>query len=311
MTTSASSQRSTWAALTTVYIVWGSTYLAIAVVVETMPPLLGIGTRFIAAAVILGVVLVVARGPSILRISRDEALGSALIGFLLLGCGIGLLTLAERYVASGVAALIIAVVPFWIVLLRLTQRQRPHLWTWLGVIVGLVGVAVLLLPDSNAASGKSTGVWGLVIMVGSACWAVGSFLVTRLKLPENAFTLTTYEMLFGGLILCIGGVARGERITAEVLAGTSAQSWIAWIYLVLIGSIVGYSAYVWLLGNAPLSLVATYAYVNPVVAVFLGWLVKGESITTNIAVGGAIVVAGVMLVVSGERSPQLEKAADR
>lgn len=311
MTSRGNAPSATWLALATVYVVWGSTYLAIAVVIESMPPLLGLGTRFIAAALILGITLTLARGPAVLRVTRVEAMGSALIGFLLLGCGIGILTLAERYVPTGVAALIVAVVPSWIVLLRLTDGQRPHLWTWLGVVVGLVGVAVLLRPGTASTPDNTTSIWGLAVVFGSACWALGSFITPRLSLPANAFTLTTYEMLFGGLVLCLAGLARGERINGAVLDDATMRSWTAWLYLVLIGSIVAYSAYVWLLGTAPLSLVATYAYVNPVVAVLLGALVLGESLTANVVVGGAIVVGGVALVVSGERSPQLEKAADR
>jgi drug/metabolite transporter (DMT)-like permease len=293
-----------WSALWVVYLVWGSTYLGIAVSIETMPPLVALGTRFLAAAGLLAAFLAVRRGPRTLRVSWSELRGASVVGVLLLGAGIGILTLAERYVPTGVAALIVAVVPLWVVLLRSATGDRPPVVTWIGVAVGLAGVALLVLPGDHVESvGGATpaqrALWSLAIVFGSACWALGSFLQPRLRTPRDPLVLTTYEMLAGGLVLTLLGLLRGERITD--MGSASASSWWAWTYLVLIGSLVGYTAFVWLLGHTPLSLVTTYAYVNPVVAVALGWLVKSEPLTFGVLVGGAVVVAGVVLVVSGER----------
>lgn len=284
-----------WTAMSLVYVIWGSTYLAIAITVESAPPMISMGLRFLTAALLVAGYLAVRRGPRVLSVSRRELASSALVGVLLLFGGMGGLAYAERHVDTGVAALIVAGVPMWVVLLRLTVRDRPRPVTWLGVGVGLAGLAVLLRPGSGTDSPLG---WSLLIMLGSAAWAVGSFLQPRLVTPSDPLVLTCYEMCAGGLALVLVGLAIGERLDLGTL---TTSSWIAWAYLVLIGSLVGYVAYVWVLGNAPLSLVSTYAYVNPVVAVALGVLLHGERVTAAMALGGAIVVLGVVLVVTGER----------
>lgn len=300
----AASTATVWSALWIVYLVWGSTYLAIAVVIESMPPLIALGTRFLAATTLMALFLVVRRGPRSLVVPWREVRGASVVGVLLLVCGIGFLTLAERYVPTGVAALLVAVVPLWVVLLRVGTGDRPHGVTWAGVIVGLAGVAVLVLPGDQVASlGGATPqqrtLWSLLIMSGSVCWAVGSFLQPRLRTPRDQLVLTTYEMLAGGVVLVLLGLARGERIGDFAEATT--RSWIGLAYLITFGSLLAYTAFVWLVSHAPLSLVTTYAYVNPVVAVALGFLVLHEELTLGVVVGGAIIVAGVVLVVSGER----------
>jgi drug/metabolite transporter (DMT)-like permease len=300
-----------WTALAIIYLVWGSTYLGMAVVVESMPPLIALGMRFLTATVLMGLILTVRHGPSSLVVPWREVRNAMFVGSLLLGVGIGAATLGIRYVPSGVAALIIAVVPLWAVVLRAITGDRSSGITVLGVLAGLVGLGVLVWAgaatashagsNSSASSGQLT-MWSLIIAGGSASWALGSFLQPRLATPSNPSVLTFYEMLAGGLALTTVGLLRGEHLGAMGQAST--RSWIAWVYLVLIGSLVAYSAYVWLLGNAPLSLVTTYAYVNPVVAVLLGWGVKSEPITLGIVLGGAIILSGVVLVVSGERSSE-------
>lgn len=289
-----------WTALSLVYVIWGSTYLAIAVTVETAPPTISMGMRFLTAAALLGLFLVIRNGPRALRVTRRELMSSSLIGFLLLFCGMSGLAYAERHVDTGVAALIVAGVPVWVVLLRLTVGDRPRPLTWLGVIVGMAGLAVLLHPGSGMTA-EQFG-WSMLIMAGSACWALGSFLQPRIATPENPLVLSFYEMLTGGLMLAVFGVAIGER---PDLGSLTMSSSLAWLYLVLVGSLVGYLAYVWVLDNAPLSLVSTYAYVNPVVAVALGVLLHGEHVTAAMLLGGAIVVIGVVLVVTAERASRL------
>lgn len=293
-----------WTALTIVYVVWGSTYLGIAVAVRTMPPLLAMSLRFLTAAAVLGLLLALRRGRRALAVSAVELRGAAVVGVLLLGVGIGMLTLAERYVPSGVAALVVSVMPVWVVLLRTTTGDRPSRATWAGVVLGFVGLVLLIRPGSQiahveGATDHQRVVWSLLMPLGTLCWAVGSFLQPRMRAPRDPLLLTTYEMLAGSLALGTVGLLRGER--PSQLLHASAQSWAGWVYLVVAGSLVAYSAYVWLLGHAPLSLVATYTYVNPVVAVLIGFLALHEPLTSGLLTGGSVIVAGIALVVSGER----------
>jgi len=247
----------------------------------------------------------VRRGPQALRVPRRELQGAVLIGVLLLGVGMGVLTLAERYVPTGVAALIVAVVPVWIVLLRAGSGDRPSWVTWVGVVVGLVGIAMLVRPDASASGGDvvvdpaARTLWSVLMLGSTFCWALGTFLQPRIHTPRDPLVLTTYEMVTGGVALSLVGLVRGEKVGD--LAHASAASWWAWVYLVVLGSLVAYTAFVWVVGHAPVSLVATYAYVNPVVAVALGWWLRDESITLGLLAGALVVVVGVALTVSGER----------
>ena len=289
-----------------VYVVWGSTYLAIALVIESMPPLVSLGLRFLVAAALLGTFLAVRQGSAVLRVPGPEIGGAMLVGTLLLGVGIGTVALAERYVPSGVSALIIAAVTLWVVVLRTVTGDRPSRITGLGVLVGMLGLAVLVEAGSQAGGGGAVAGaqrtwWSIAMVLGSGSWALGSFLQPRLRTPSHPAVLTCYEMLAGGLALTLVGLARGERFGG--LAQGTGRSWLALLYLVTFGSLLAYSAYVWLLGNAPLSVVTTYAYVNPVVAVLLGWWVLAEPVTLGVVVGGLIILSGVVLVVRGERTP--------
>jgi drug/metabolite transporter (DMT)-like permease len=287
-----------WLALGVVYLVWGSTYLAIRVMVRDLPPLLAAGSRFVLAGALMALILRIRRGPGAMRVTPRQLAGAALIGLLLPAAGNGLVTVGEQSVPSGIAALLVAIVPLWVILLRSLSGDRPRAATWIGVLVGFAGLALLVLPTG----GSGEAAWGgvLLIIVATVGWATGSWLQPRLTLPESPFVLTAYEMLAGGLAMLVAGVVRGEAADID-MAGVGLASAAAWIYLVLIGSMVAYTAYVWLLNHAPLSLVATYAYVNPVVAVFLGWLLLSEPFTAAVVVGGAVIVAGVAIVVSAER----------
>jgi drug/metabolite transporter (DMT)-like permease len=294
-----------WAALVIVYIVWGSTYLGIKLASESMPTQLALGLRFLVAAAVLAVIVAVRRGPATLRVTRRELGGAALVGVMLLGVGMSTVGLGQDYVPTGVAALLVAVTPLWIVLLRFGSGDRPPTVTWVGIGIGLVGVALLVLPGSDVASvggasPQQRALWSLLIVLGSASWATGSFLQQRIPTPKDALVMSTYEMVAGGVALVVVGTLRGERV-ADVLDAT-ARSWAGWVYLVVAGSLVAFSAFVWLLDHAPISLVSTYAYVNPVVAVALGTLVLGESLTSGVLIGGAVIIVGVALVVSGERA---------
>jgi len=291
-----------WTALITVYLVWGSTYLAIRVVVDTAPPLLAMGARFLAAGLLLAAFLLARRGRSALRVTRRQLGGAALVGVLLLLCGNGGVAVAEQTVPSGIAALLVAATPLWLVVLRRLARDRIARLTLVGTLVGFVGIAVLVLPGGlTSPDGSPVRAWGLVVVVvAAACWALGSFLSSRIPMPGDAFVATTWEMLAGGVGLLLSGSVSGELADLD-LGAVSGAAW-AWLaYLVLVGSLVAFSAYVWLLAHAPISLTATYAYVNPVVAVLLGALVLGEPITAAVVAGGAVVVLGVGLVVTSER----------
>ncbi|MGH3327608.1 MAG: EamA family transporter [Streptomycetales bacterium] len=287
-----------WLALGTVYVVWGSTYLGIRITVETMPPMVSMGFRFLVAASVLALILTIRHGPGVLRVSPRNAAGAALVGLLLLTCGNGAVAVAETSVPSGLTALIVAAVPLWVVCLRAGFSDRPRAVSVAGVLVGLAGLWVLLTP-ARLPGGAGLG-GALVILGGTLCWANGSFWSGRLPLPARAFVATTYEMLAGGLGSMTVGTLRGEWQTLDLQA-ISGSSWLALAYLVTFGSLVAFTAYVWLLNNAPISLIATYAYVNPVVAVALGALILSEPITAPILAGGAIVVAGVAIVVTSER----------
>ncbi|MDF5759253.1 EamA family transporter [Spongiactinospora sp. TRM90649] len=283
-----------WGALAIVYVVWGSTYLGIAVMIETIPPLLGAALRFLAAGTVLGVVLLL-RGRGVLRMSARQFGGAALVGLLLLTGGNGMVGIAEQYISTGLAALLVASVPLWLVIFRFAVRDRPTLSTLAGVLVGFAGVAALCLTGGGGES-STQGI--ITILFASLSWALGSFLAAKLPMPPNPFAASTVEMLAGGIALAAVGTALGERLH---FADISGRSWAGLVYMVLVGSLIGFTSYIWLLGNAPISLVATYAYVNPVVAVVLGAIVLSEPITAQVILGGLIIVAGVALVVSTER----------
>lgn len=281
-----------WVALWTVYIIWGSTYLAIAVAVETLHPMFAVSTRFILAGTIMALV-VRWRGGS-MRVSW-RALGSCVIVGILLPGANALLFYAEKDVPTGLASLLIASVPLWVVLLRLIGRERLGGRALAGVGVGFVGVAVLARPSGGATS---TGI--ALCVLSAVMWAVGSVLSRRLPMPADPFTATSYEMLAGGFIILPFGIA-----TMGTFAPSTA-SILGWIYLVTIGSVVGYTAYTWLLAHAPLGTVSTYAYVNPVVAIALGVAFRGEHLTTQILIGAAVVVAAVAVVVRQEPAAATE-----
>jgi len=288
-------------ALAIVYVVWGSTYLAIRVVVEEMPPLVGMGSRFLLAGVLLGGLLAL-RGVDI-RVTRAELAGAAILGLMLPLLGNGFVAIGEsKGTPSGVAALLVAAVPLFITGYRFLSGERPRPWSVFGVLLGFVGLAWLVLGGNDQGHVPLGG--AAFVLAASIFWAFGSWVQPRLTLPENAFVLAVHEMWAGGLMMIALGLARGERVDPFEYGG---QTWLAWAYLVVVGSMLAYSAYVWVLANAPIGLVATYAYVNPVVAVFLGWLILAEPITGPVLVGGLIIVAAVAVVISVERAPRREE----
>ena len=285
-----------WTALWIVYLVWGSTYLAIRIMVETMPPLLGAGARFTVAGAVMVAVLALRRGFAAVRPSRAQLLSALAVGLLLPGAN-AVVTVAEQEVPSSIAALLIGTVPLWVILLRAAAGEAVSRRSALAVLVGFAGVALLVRPGEQ--SGDATVV-GLLACVGAAVmWASGSFASPRLSLPGDPLVSTGWQMLLGGVVITLVGLAAGEAGAVEPTA-FSTRSLLALAYLVVFGSWVAYTAYAWLLQNAPLSKVATYAYVNPVVAIVLGWLVLDELITVEMLAGAAVIVASVALVVRVE-----------
>ena len=293
----------TWLSLWTVYLIWGSTYFAIAYVIESMPPLLAMGIRFLIAGILLALIISLRQGPSELKIPRAELRSSLLMGFLLLGFGIGTVSIAQAYVPSGIVALIIAALPLWIAIFRTISGERLAKVSWLGLVIGFAGVALLLKPGSitpvSDIENSKLFLFMLLVLLGNIGWALGTFLAPRFPLPKNTLVFTAYEMLAGGISLTLAGFVKGESISDFLDATT--WSWLWFIYLIIFGSIAAYTAYLWLVANAPVSLTATYAYVNPIIAVALGAIFLDELITSAYAIGGLIILVGVILVVSVER----------
>ncbi|WP_172892447.1 EamA family transporter [Micromonospora coxensis] len=292
-----------WTALVLVYVLWGSTYLGIRIAVESLPPLASAALRFAAAGLVLAVVLRLRRGPGALRVDRRQLGSAALVGVLLLAGGNGLVVLAESgppgvAVPSGVAALLVAIVPLLVVLLRTVTGDRPRGWTFAGVTLGFLGLVLLVLPSGGADAVPLAG--ALTVVAAATCWSIGSFVSGRLRMPTDPFVATVYEMFAGAAALAVLALARDE-LRGFSPAEVTARSWAALAYLMVAGSLVAFTAYVWLLHHAPISLVATYAYVNPAVAVALGALLVAEPVTAQVLLGGAVIVAGVALVVSTER----------
>jgi drug/metabolite transporter (DMT)-like permease len=278
-----------WANLASVYVIWGSTYLAIRVMVRTVPPLYGAGARFMVA----GALMLAFLGRRSLRVNRRELLACAVVGTLLAGGGNGLVTVAEQDVPSGLAAVLIASVPLWIVVFRAAVGDRIRRAALFGVLSGFAGVALLLLPGTGGGAPLGPS---LVIIAAAVSWGFGSFISQSIGLPRDGLVTTGWQMLFGGTVLVLSGAITGEHVGTP-----SSESIWAWVYLVVIGALVAYTSYTWLLRNAPIQLVSTYAYVNPVVAVILGALILNESVGAITVIGTAVIVGSVAVIVRQRR----------
>jgi drug/metabolite transporter (DMT)-like permease len=276
-------------ALAVVYVAWGGTYPAIRVLVRDVPPLLGTGVRFVLAGALLAA-FVGARGG--LRAPRREVVNATLVGTVILG-DVGVLALAERHVTAGLAALLIASVPLWVALLRVVDGQRPPPVALLAVAVGFGGVAILVLPDDGTQAAPLG--WMLVLVGAALVEAIGQFGAQRVALPDP-WTNTAIQLVGSGVVLVVLGVAIGELgdVRTDALTWASAG---AFAYLLLPGSLLAYGAFVWLLDHARIATVATYAYVNPVVAVAAGWALLGEQVSATMAAAAALILGAVVLVV--------------
>jgi drug/metabolite transporter (DMT)-like permease len=290
-----------WTALGVLYFVWGSTYLAIKVAIESLPPLLMAGTRFLVAGGLLYVVAIRRGGVAGERPGLPQWRAAALVGGALLFMGNGGVVWAEhRDIPTGVVALIVATVPLWMAVFdRVVNGQRLPRLVVFGLVLGFLGLALLVGRSEGPVDLLGTA---LVIMA-SLSWAAGSVYARGAPLPRNAFLAAGMEMLCGGVLLTVVGVASGEIADLD-LAAITARSALGLSYLIVFGSLVAFSAYVWLLGSVRLSLASTYAYVNPVVALFLGWAVLSEPVTGRSLVASVVILAAVALIVTARARPE-------
>jgi len=285
-------------ALAAVYLIWGSTYLAIRYAIGTMPPFLMAGARFLIAGAAL---YLFARLSGAARPHPRQWLPTAVLGATLLLCGNGGVVWAEQRLDSSFAALIISIEPLWIVLFSWLRspKDRPSARIWTGVALGISGLVLLLRPS---AGGRIDLVPAVVVVLASVAWAWGSLYGQRAKLPESGLLTIGMQMLCGGFFLTLAGLGAGEAARFE-LARFSTASLLAFAYLIVFGAIAAYSAYFFLLRNASPALVSTYAYINPLVAVLLGWALGGERIGISTLWAAATILGGVALIATAPSGP--------
>jgi drug/metabolite transporter (DMT)-like permease len=292
-----------WIALLAVYLVWGSTYLAIHFAVETMPPFLMAGVRFLVSGAVL---LIWRRAMGDAMPTRRQWRSTVIVGILLLLGGNGLVSFAELRIASGIAALIIGTVPLWLVLIEAVRPGgvRPTPLAILGLLIGFGGIYLLVGPEDLSSTILRFDAFGIgTVMLAAFLWSLGSIYSRGADLPSSSLMGTGAEMLTGGLALLVFSASVGEWSGFDISA-VSTSSWIGLAYLITFGSMVGFVSYIWLLQNAPVSLVATYAYVNPLVAVFLGAWLANETLNARILVAAAIIIGSVVLINQTKRKPK-------
>ncbi|OPC77575.1 hypothetical protein B4N89_44620 [Embleya scabrispora] len=297
-----------WVALVIVWIVWGSTYLGIRYAVETIPPLLSAGTRFLVAGLLMFAVVGPRHARGAHRPTWPHLRSAAIIGGLLLVGGNGLVSLGEQHLDSGFAALVVATVPVWMVLINaLATRTRVSGAVLLALLLGTIGIGVLV-----GGPGGDVHIGGVVmVLIACVLWAGGSVYARTAPLPRHPLVVTSLEMITAGVTLFVLAALRGEFGQLDV-AAISTASWLGLAWLVFAGSIVAFSAYMYVNSVLPNDTVATYAYVNPVVAVLLGAAIAGESVGPNVYLGGAIIVASVVLIVAARPRPakSVERAVE-
>ncbi len=281
-----------WTALILVYVIWGATYLGIRFAVETIPPFLMAGTRFIVAGVILYAWRRLAGDAAP---TRGQWLRGGLVGLLMLLGGNAMLSLAEKTVDSGISALIIGSAPLWLTGMEALRRGgvRPNWLGILGIAIGFAGIYLLVSPSFTGAGASSAGI--IILLFAAFFWSLGSIYSRGADLPSSSLLSTAVEMLGGAAGCFLVGSVAGEWSQFS-LAAVTFRSWMGLLYLILFGSMVGFTAYAWLLRNAPVSLVATYAYVNPVVAILLGSLLAGEKLNAQILVSATVIIGSVVLI---------------
>ena len=297
-----------WTALWAVYIIWGTTYLGIRVSNETLPPLMAAGIRFLIAGAVLFAISVRRGDRAGDRLGRSQWKAAALVGLGLVAGGNGMVVLAEITVPSGLMSLVIALVPLWMALVdRVILHHRVGGLTTFGLILGFAGAALLIGTSALDSTAPLSGL--LIGVFATLSWTSASLYSRNAPLPKRPLVGAGMEMMIGGAVCVVAGLLRGELALLHP-SDFSQASLLALLYLITIGSWVGYTSYVWLLRNARTSLVSTYAYVNPVVAVFLGWLILDETITTRMLVAGAIVVIAVAIIISTGGTQRAEEPVE-
>jgi drug/metabolite transporter (DMT)-like permease len=295
-----------WIALLAIYIVWGSTYLGIRFAVETIPPFLSAGIRFLVS----GLILFTWR-----RLSGDPAptpnqwKSALIVGLLLLLGGNGILSWAEKSVPSGIAALLVGTIPLFLVLVEALRPGgvKPGWQQILGLLIGFGGIALLIGPAEFFGATREFYLPGLLAcLVAAFLWSLGSIYNRGADLPKSTLLFTGMEMLMGSIGLLVASFALGEW-TGFNPGGVSIQSMLGLIYLIAFGSLIGFVSYGWLLRNAPISLVATYAYVNPIVAILLGSWLASESLNARILIASAIIISSVVLINTSKKAEAIQK----
>lgn len=289
------------ASFAALYLVWGSTYLGIRFAIETIPPFLMAGVRYFLAGVIM---YAIARLNGAPRSSAADWKTACIVGACLLLGGNGGVTFSEQYVSSGLAALIVATVPIYIALLgwAMGMAPRPTPLVWLGLAAGFAGVGILVVPALKFSSHQQhhAGIGMLILLISSFIWSAGSLYSRVAKNALSPFLAAGQQMLCGGVLLALAGLATGELPRLHLRAISAVSIW-AFVYLVLIGALVGFTAYIYLLRHCDPRKVATYAYVNPIVAVILGALFAGETLSVRTAVAAALIIGSVAVVITAQQ----------
>ncbi len=287
-------------AMLAIYLIWGSTYLAIRFAVETIPPFLMAGTRFLFPGLLLLIWRRLAGDPPP---TRRQWISAAVVGLLLLLGGNGLVSWAEQRIHSGIAALVVGTAPIWMVLIDslFASRQRPRLAAIIGLGMGFIGIIVLIGPKTILGGEGSADLLGIgAVLLASMLWSAGSVYSQKADMPASPLIGTGMEMLAGSAGLFLTSFLTGEWQTFQP-AAISLRSILGLLYLILAGSLVGFVAYTWLLRNAPISLVSTYAYVNPLVAILLGYWLGQEELTLQVLFAATIIIGSVILINWGKR----------
>ena len=294
MTEKRASRAQIIAAFASIYTIWGSTYLAIRYAVETTPPFIMGSVRFLVSGALLYIWARYRGAPTPTRLHWRNAIIAG--GFLLLG-GNGAVVWAEQFVPSGLTALLVSILPFWLVIIEWARppKKRPGGAVLLGLVLGFIGIIVLVGPGDIGGQGNVSSVGALVLILGSLSWAIGSFWSRDASLPDSGLLTTGMEMLGGGALLLIVGVLSGELSHFDVYQVSRASA-IGLAYLITFGSLLGFTSYIWLLDKVSPAHLGTYAYVNPIVAVLLGWAIAGETLSVRTAVAAAIVICAVALI---------------
>ncbi|HKR08371.1 MAG TPA: EamA family transporter [Gemmatimonadaceae bacterium] len=294
------------AAFASIYVIWGSTYLAIRYAVQTIPPFLMGGLRFVISGALL---YAWSRYRGAARPSKIHWRNAIIAGGFLLVGGNGAVVWAEQFVPSGMTALLVSILPFWLVIIEWVRppQRRPAAAVLIGLIIGFIGIIVLVGPGNLGGHGDVRPIGAVVLILGSLSWAIGSFFSRDADLPQSGLLTTGMEMLGGGALMLVVGALSGELSHFQI-NHVSAASAIGLLYLVTFGSLLGFTSYIWLLDKVSPARLGTYAYVNPIVAVVLGWAIAGERLSFRTGIAAAIVICAVALITTARSASSAQSA---